>query len=348
MPRQGALFQREGRSIVIVSHALDVVRQLCDRAVMLDHGRVHAIGSPDDVVREMRLTILHHDLEFAREEGSKEVEIVHVELLRDDVALQGPVRSGETLTVQLDLRAAERVVDPVVSFALHDATNSYVFGDDTARLGLDLGTVEGQRRIRFGAGPDPSDRRQVLDHPRGPFPRQRTGLPRAGRALFVRSAAGGRPPRPTLDPRHGPDGGPVSDTTTTPTQKGDRRMTIGLILVSVTLAAIAQVTLKMGMNHVTDANGGQLALSGESLKQILTTLLVWVGLGIFAISAVLWLFALSRASLSFAYPFAALGYVIIVAASILFLDEHVPPLGWAGVGCIVVGILLVAQGSPQG
>jgi len=140
----------------------------------------------------------------------------------------------------------------------------------------------------------------------------------------------------------------VSDTTTTPTQKGDRRMTIGLILVSVTLAAIAQVTLKMGMNHVTDANGGQLALTGESLKQILTTLLVWVGLGIFAISAVLWLFALSRASLSFAYPFAALGYVIIVAASILFLDEHVPLLGWAGVACIVVGILLVAQGSPQG
>ena len=140
----------------------------------------------------------------------------------------------------------------------------------------------------------------------------------------------------------------MSDTTTTPTQKGDRRMTIGLILVSVTLAAIAQVTLKMGMNHVTDANGGQLALTGESLKQILTTLLVWVGLGIFAISAVLWLFALSRASLSFAYPFAALGYVIIVAASILFLDEHVPPLGWAGVACIVVGILLVAQGSPQG
>jgi len=141
----------------------------------------------------------------------------------------------------------------------------------------------------------------------------------------------------------------VSDTPTmTPTQKGDRRMLIGLILASVTFAAIAQVTLKMGMNHVTDANGGQLALSGESLKQILTTLLVWVGLGIFAISAVLWLFALSRASLSFAYPFAALGYVIIVAASILFLDEHVPPLGWAGVACIVVGILLVAQGSPQG
>ncbi|HET7929605.1 MAG TPA: ABC transporter ATP-binding protein, partial [Actinomycetota bacterium] len=48
-------FQREGRTIVLVTHTLDLVRQLCDQAVMLDHGLVHAIGSPDDVVRAMRL-----------------------------------------------------------------------------------------------------------------------------------------------------------------------------------------------------------------------------------------------------------------------------------------------------
>jgi drug/metabolite transporter (DMT)-like permease len=120
-------------------------------------------------------------------------------------------------------------------------------------------------------------------------------------------------------------------------------MLIGLILASVTFAAIAQVTLKMGMNNVTEAAGGQLAISGDSFKQILTSGLVWLGLGIFGISAVLWLFALSRTSLSFAYPFAALGYVIIVLASILLLHEHVPPLRWAGVAFIVTGIVLVAQ-----
>jgi multidrug transporter EmrE-like cation transporter len=139
----------------------------------------------------------------------------------------------------------------------------------------------------------------------------------------------------------------VTDTAT-PTQKGSRRMTIGLILVSVTLAAVAQVTLKAGVNHVTDANGGQLAMNGESLKQIATNVWVWAGLVIFGLSAILWLFALSRASLSFAYPFAALGYVIIVTASILFLGEHVPLLGWVGVALIVLGILLIAQGAPQG
>jgi ABC-type polysaccharide/polyol phosphate transport system ATPase subunit len=148
-------FQREGRSIVIVSHALDLVRHLCDQAVMLDHGRIHATGSPDDVVRAMRLRILHHDLEFAREEGSKEVEIVAVELLRDGAPLAGAVRSGEILTIQVDVRAHEPVDDPVVSFALHDATNAFVFGDDTARNGVELGTVHGTRRLRFGLGPIP-------------------------------------------------------------------------------------------------------------------------------------------------------------------------------------------------
>jgi len=107
------------------------------------------------VVREMRLTILHHDLEFAREEGSKEVEIVDVVLLRDGLPLEGPIRSGQTLAIQIDLHAVEPIGDPVVSFALHDATNSFVFGDDTARLGLDLGTVEGARRVRFDLGPIP-------------------------------------------------------------------------------------------------------------------------------------------------------------------------------------------------
>jgi multidrug transporter EmrE-like cation transporter len=119
-------------------------------------------------------------------------------------------------------------------------------------------------------------------------------------------------------------------------------MLIGMILVSVTLAAIAQVTLKIGMDRVTEANGGNLAFSGSSLKQILTSGYVWLGLMIFAASALFWLFSLSRASLSFAYPFAALGYVVIVLASIVILHESVPPLRWAGVALICAGIVLVS------
>lgn len=126
-------------------------------------------------------------------------------------------------------------------------------------------------------------------------------------------------------------------------EKGNRRMLIGLILVSVTLAGVAQITLKSGVNRVTGAQGGTLQLGGAALKALLVSPLVLGGLVLFGLSAVVWLFALSRASLSFAYPFAALGYVLIVAFSVLVLHETVPPLRWLGVACIVVGIVLVAQ-----
>lgn len=132
-------------------------------------------------------------------------------------------------------------------------------------------------------------------------------------------------------------------TTGTRPQKGSRKMLIGLILVSVSLAAIAQITLKTGVNHVTGAAGGSLSLDGASLKALLVSPLIWAGLVVFGLSAIVWLFALSRASLSFAYPFAALGYVLIVLFSMLVLHEHVPPLRWFGVACIVTGIVLVAQ-----
>jgi multidrug transporter EmrE-like cation transporter len=127
-------------------------------------------------------------------------------------------------------------------------------------------------------------------------------------------------------------------------EKGSRKMLIGLILTSVVLAGFAQITLKTGVNHVTDASGGgELHMNADSLRSLLTSPIVWGGLVLFALSAVVWLFALSRASLSFAYPFAALSYVLIMVFSILVLHETVPPLRWLGVACIVTGIVLVAQ-----
>jgi hypothetical protein len=39
-----------GRTILFISHDLAAVRQLCDRALLLDHGRLAAEGAPSDVI----------------------------------------------------------------------------------------------------------------------------------------------------------------------------------------------------------------------------------------------------------------------------------------------------------
>jgi drug/metabolite transporter (DMT)-like permease len=121
-------------------------------------------------------------------------------------------------------------------------------------------------------------------------------------------------------------------------------MLIALILLSVGLAAVAQLTLKAGMNHVNDALAPQeFSLNGGSLRALVVQPLVWGGLALFGVSAVVWLIVLSRASLSFAYPFASITYVLILLFDHFVLDEQVPALRWGGVACIALGIFLISR-----
>jgi len=144
-------FQREGRTIVLVTHALDTVREICDRAAMLHHGELHALGAPDDVVREMRYVLLGvTDPGFVPEQGTREAEIAEVHLIRASGASEGPVLRGDPLTIQVDLRTNEPVADLDVDFAVLDgATNHPVLDARTARAGLDLGRLDGKKRVRF-------------------------------------------------------------------------------------------------------------------------------------------------------------------------------------------------------
>jgi multidrug transporter EmrE-like cation transporter len=139
-----------------------------------------------------------------------------------------------------------------------------------------------------------------------------------------------------------PDGRSGRDPNHTAPKETSHLMLIALILLSVVLAAVAQLTLKHGMNQVA-ADTGALRFSADSLRDVVTTPAVWVGLALFGLSAVVWLAVLSRASLSFAYPFASLTYVLILLADRFVLDQEITALRYAGVACIVVGIVLVAQ-----
>jgi ABC-2 type transport system ATP-binding protein len=143
-------FQREGRTIVLVTHALDTVIEICDRAAMLHHGELHAVGMPDDVVREMRYVLLGvTDPNFVPEEGTREAEIAEVQIVRPNGASDGGFLRGDTITIVVDVRQNEPVDDLDVDFAVLDgATNYPVLDARTSRAGLDLGRFD-KKRVRF-------------------------------------------------------------------------------------------------------------------------------------------------------------------------------------------------------
>src|SRR6202041_2132060 len=51
-------FQRDGRTILFVTHSADMVRQICDRAVVLARGQVLDIGPPGTAIRRFREHLL--------------------------------------------------------------------------------------------------------------------------------------------------------------------------------------------------------------------------------------------------------------------------------------------------
>ena len=152
------------------------------------------------------------------------------------------------------------------------------------------------------------------------------------------------PPTPSTPVSHHHDSEWDPEAHAATTRRG-RKVLVGLILISVVLAALAQLTLKHGMNQVTHQGAIPLSLRdpGGLVKRIMLNASVWAGLLTFVASASVWLIVLSRASLSFAYPFASLTYVLILLFDRLVLNEPISGLRYGGVALIIAGLMLISR-----
>ncbi len=114
------------------------------------------------------------------------------------------------------------------------------------------------------------------------------------------------------------------------------------ILISMLGGAVGQILLKKGM-----AAMGPLTITGSGLPSLIwriaTNPYVFIGLAIYVTGTLFWLVALSRVELSFAYPFASLSYVIMLAASWLLFREDISLLRIIGTLVIGIGVILVSR-----
>lgn len=62
-----------------------------------------------------------------------------------------------------------------------------------------------------------------------------------------------------------------------------------------------------------------------------------------AVATILWMYILRHFEFSIAYPLISISYVFGMLAAVFIFHEAVPPLRWAGVCLIILGVILVAR-----
>ncbi|MFV9504084.1 MAG: ABC transporter ATP-binding protein [Oscillochloridaceae bacterium umkhey_bin13] len=142
-------FRRAGKTIIFVSHALETVRSLCDVAVWLDHGEQRASGPSGEVIDAYLSNVNRQERERLEAErqrdgterdeaqdnpfrrGSREVEIVRVELLGPDLTEQAVFYAEAPLTIRMHYLARQPIADPVFGIGIHHESGAWLIGPNT-------------------------------------------------------------------------------------------------------------------------------------------------------------------------------------------------------------------------
>jgi ABC-type polysaccharide/polyol phosphate transport system ATPase subunit len=183
-----AEFRRRNRTILLVTHSLDLVERFCDRALWLDKGKTLAEGEPKRVVGSYLIDVAkaeeaqlaqaeaaavaqvadaHPDVEAADKPsdvvttpadmfqategrwGSREVEITEVALLDTSGAPAHVFQSGDALEIRLKTRVHTPTRDFVFGIGLFNADGICCYGTNTNIEQLEPAEISGQGEIRF-------------------------------------------------------------------------------------------------------------------------------------------------------------------------------------------------------
>ena len=160
-------FQHEGRTIVLVTHGLDAVADICDRAIVLEHGRIQVDGAPVDALRHLRAdfeVMRQEDIDHQREidqqrenEQKREVapeiiaaaRVTAVTVTDAGGSLVTTLDSGADVVINVDVAVDGEVDNPVIGIGIDSMLGQLVYGTNTKMMGLKLDPLTGRSRHRF-------------------------------------------------------------------------------------------------------------------------------------------------------------------------------------------------------
>jgi ABC-2 type transport system ATP-binding protein len=148
-------FQSEGRTIILVTHALDQVAELCDRAVVLEHGDIVADGAPREALRHLRADFelaFTEDRERERSQhrtdgahAGPRASVTNVRLQNDAGSEISEIKPGTTVEVVVSVSADDEMANWILGIGIDTPLGQVVYGTNTRLIGATMPTFSGKR-----------------------------------------------------------------------------------------------------------------------------------------------------------------------------------------------------------
>ena len=147
-------FQRKGKTLLFVSHALQTVEEFCDEAFLIHHGRLVERGNPSDVIlKYIKAYMGEGGYLYTQEYGTRDVEITGVRLLDAAGHEAASFTTGQPLVAEISYRAARKIEQPVFGFSVKTGNGFYVFGSNTQIANYPIPSIEGEGSVSLRIDP---------------------------------------------------------------------------------------------------------------------------------------------------------------------------------------------------
>lgn len=148
-------FRESGRTVVIVSHAMGTMRDMCDYAVWLREGEVVEWGPTasvvDDYVEDTTMERIAQPLSPVDGEqfGDGAAVVTALEILDGDNQPASKFRTGDTVTMRLRYDATELIEKPVFGLAIYSLEGVKIWSHNTRDDDLVFDNISGTGAVEL-------------------------------------------------------------------------------------------------------------------------------------------------------------------------------------------------------
>lgn len=156
-------FRKHGTTLLIVSHDKGAIQSICDRAILLDGGRVAMQGEPEAVMDYYNALLAQRDNHRVRQEqgetgklqtisGSGEAVITDVALLSGSGERVEVINVGQPVTLRVAVKTVAAIPELVLGYVIKDRLGQAVYGTNTFHLKEPLLDVPAGKEFLFNIG----------------------------------------------------------------------------------------------------------------------------------------------------------------------------------------------------